>query len=388
MCLEELAICINIMKEMPKYVSKNGNLFPHEFLDQLPKIGTCDPADPLNLRMENSSPMPVDSNSSKLDCEYKRIVDRFDTIHQDVFYGRCVAFYFVEPARQLFEYLGSIMAGCANSFLSKRKGLVGVVNTVFQTFINYMSPEERGKLLAEVTRTSDIQFCKYFWGLAEMKILTDLPNVLLPSLAICRSIRLDPLPLTIPLLPGSQQKEVILQPVTTHSNEKVPVSIRVLSKTLRTPSSDVKEPSDYIVMHIHGGGFVALNSEAHDVYLRPWAEKWDVPVVSVNYSLAPEAPYPQALDECFYAYCWVAQNRERLGCTPNANIVICGDSAGGNLTIGVCLRAAHLQIDPQPAGACMIYAPMLISCQASPSRMLTVSDPMLPFGLLPRCLLG
>lgn len=48
-------------------------------------------------------------------------------------------------------------------------------------------------------------------------------------------------------------------------------------------------------------------------YLRTWSKELSVPVLSVDYSLSPEAPYPRALEECFYAYCWALKNCRLLG---------------------------------------------------------------------------
>lgn len=62
-------------------------------------------------------------------------------------------------------------------------------------------------------------------------------------------------------------------------------------------------------------------------YLREWADKLDVPILSVDYRLAPKAAFPRALEEVFYAYCWALQNAELLGST-GENIVFVGDSAG------------------------------------------------------------
>lgn len=55
-------------------------------------------------------------------------------------------------------------------------------------------------------------------------------------------------------------------------------------------------------------------------YLKSWSQDLGVPILSVDYSLAPEAPFPRALEECFYAYCWALRNPHLLGTknrTPN-----------------------------------------------------------------------
>ena len=88
------------------------------------------------------------------------------------------------------------------------------------------------------------------------------------------------------------------------------------------------------VFHCHGGGFVAQSSNTHLIYLKSWARGAGAPIVSVDYSLAPEAPYPRALHEVFYAYLWALENAHLLGSTAE-NVIFAGDSAGGLLTTGV-----------------------------------------------------
>ena len=54
----------------------------------------------------------------------------------------------------------------------------------------------------------------------------------------------------------------------------------------------------------HGGGFVSQTSKSHATYLKQWSVEWDMPIISIDYSLAPDAPYPRALEEVLYAYAW------------------------------------------------------------------------------------
>lgn len=77
--------------------------------------------------------------------------------------------------------------------------------------------------------------------------------------------------------------------------------------------------------------------QSHEMYLKSWARDLNAPIVSVDYSLAPEFPYPAASDEGFYAYCWVLKHAELLGST-GEHIILTGDSAGGNLVLSVAIR--------------------------------------------------
>ncbi len=84
-------------------------------------------------------------------------------------------------------------------------------------------------------------------------------------------------------------------------------------------------------------------------YLRYWAAQLDCPVISVEYSLAPENPYPRPTEECLYAYAWALNHAAELGWT-GGRIVLVGDSAGGNLIMSMTLRAISMRIRRMPNG--------------------------------------
>jgi hypothetical protein len=67
--------------------------------------------------------------------------------------------------------------------------------------------------------------------------------------------------------------------------------------------------------------------------------------------------------------------------------ILAGDSAGGNLNIGVAMKCIELGIQP-PAGLFLAYVPVLLSLVPSPSRLLCLMDPLLPFGFMIRCMKG
>ncbi|MYD08906.1 MAG: alpha/beta hydrolase [Chloroflexi bacterium] len=89
------------------------------------------------------------------------------------------------------------------------------------------------------------------------------------------------------------------------------------------------------LLWIHGGGYI-VGSGRNDPHGIGFAEHAGCTVVSVDYRLAPESPYPAAISDCFGALCWLAENTDELGVDP-ARIAIGGASAGGGLTAALAL---------------------------------------------------
>ena len=93
------------------------------------------------------------------------------------------------------------------------------------------------------------------------------------------------------------------------------------------------------LVYFHGGGWVYGNLDSHDAVCRFFAERSGVRVVAVDYRLAPESPFPAAVDDSVAAYEWVVANAEGLGVDP-ALVAVGGDSAGANLATVVAQRLA------------------------------------------------
>ena len=93
-----------------------------------------------------------------------------------------------------------------------------------------------------------------------------------------------------------------------------------------------------VLIYFHGGGFVFGSRDSHDAPCRHLAREGDCIVVSVDYRMAPEFPFPQPVEDCWAATTWIAGQIERFGGDAE-RIAVGGDSAGANLAAVMCLMA-------------------------------------------------
>jgi acetyl esterase len=107
-----------------------------------------------------------------------------------------------------------------------------------------------------------------------------------------------------------------------------------------------------LLVFFHGGGWVLGDLDTHDGVCRLLASSAGVAVLSVAYRLAPEDPFPAAVEDAFAAFQWTAANAGSLRADPT-RIAIGGDSAGGNLAAAVCILS-------RDAGAAMPAMQLLL----------------------------
>jgi acetyl esterase/lipase len=124
--------------------------------------------------------------------------------------------------------------------------------------------------------------------------------------------------------------------------------VRVL---VYTPPRKSAATSRAAYLHLHGGGYVIGNPEINDGPNRSIAAELDCVVVSVDYRLAPETPFPGALEDCYAALMWLNAQAEQLG-VDLSRIAIGGESAGGG-------HAAALAILARSRGAVQIRLQLL-----------------------------
>ncbi|KAG1674060.1 Hormone-sensitive lipase [Nymphon striatum] len=313
-----------------------------------------------------------------------------ECVDQASFYGRFVGFQFCESLQGPILFLSVLMATFCDAYLKSgtfiSKAAISLVNATKYT----LDPESRSQRIVEMSQNASTDLVKAYWNLAEMQFMTHFPTFSSPNVQVNKVIKIPVQCLEMPRLNGKGNTTI---PIPRSYLEPAPIPCRLISYSLRKGQLtdeekkaagllNVKEAplSRDLILHIHGGGFLAMSSKSHEVYLREWAKDIDAPILSVDYTLAPKAPYPRALEECFMAYCWAIANCQKLGST-GERIIIAGDSAGGNLTCCVTLKTIQYGIR-RPNGIVCIYTPFVMRALPSPSRFLSAFDPFLPIGFL------
>jgi acetyl esterase len=133
---------------------------------------------------------------------------------------------------------------------------------------------------------------------------------------------------------------------------------------LYIPSSRVGADPVPTLMFIHGGGMALGDLDSHDAACRVLAERSGVQVLAVDYRLAPEHPYPAAVEDCFAAYQWLVKNADSLNADPE-RLAVGGDSAGGLLSVTTAIQVAEAGL---PMAFQLLIYPAVDFVNRSPSR--------------------
>ncbi|XP_042290776.1 lipase, hormone-sensitive a [Thunnus maccoyii] len=335
----------------------------------------------------------------------RKFVQEYSSMHKACFYGRCLGFQFSPTLRPFLQTVVISMVSYGETYGKQQSGLGMAALSLLTSGKYVIDPELRGAEFERITQNLDLQFWKSFWNLTESGLITGFSRIASSPVKVNLTLTLPPVALRLPLASDPSLSATVSPPLAHWGPG--PVHMRLISYELREGQDSEelrafsrtdpppitasqlpwvqKQPrSPWLLIHFHGGGFVAQTSRSHENYLRSWSKELNVPVLSVDYSLSPEAPFPRALEECFYAYCWALKNCHLLGSTAE-RVCLAGDSAGGNLCITVSMKAISSGIRV-PDGIMAAYPATLLTTDASPSRLLTLIDPLLPLGVLTKCL--
>lgn len=153
-------------------------------------------------------------------------------------------------------------------------------------------------------------------------------------------------------------------PVASVENLEIPGPAGPLRARHYVPAGAGRAP---LLVYFHGGGFTLGDLDTHDMPCRLLARSAHAQVLSIDYRLAPEHPYPAALDDGHSALRWARDHAAELGADPQ-RIALGGDSAGGNMSTVIAIDCAH-RGGPALRAQLMIYPPTDMA-GTSPSRQL------------------
>lgn len=331
----------------------------------------------------------------KPDCQEPEIFKISQKVlNMDVtpFYGSALAFHLRGDSRRMMLPLAISMASYSDIYGGSFFGKIKRLRESGYCWNYIKDSAALAQKVVQNSRNMQVDFAQNFYNMSESDWVTKMKTLPKVTTSISAKIAFEQLEVQ---RNNSEVKFKVPIPSSHISKKSVTVRLVANYRTRRmlgscgcttrlTCNCQFPEDKDVVILHVHGGGFISQTSKSHLDYLHQWANQLEVPVVSVDYSLAPEAPYPRALEEIFYVYCWILNNPQAVG-TTGKTIILAGDSAGGNLATSTTLKCItnHIRV---PDALVLSYAALLTQFYPSPSRCLCLLDPLLMFGILLRCL--
>ncbi len=132
---------------------------------------------------------------------------------------------------------------------------------------------------------------------------------------------------------------------------------------------------DVRILYLHGGGYCAGSPRVYRHFTGTLARETGLPVLSVDYRLAPKHPFPAATDDALAAYVWLCQNGPR-GKYKAQKIIIAGDSAGGGLSLSTAMTLRN-QGRLRDGGLVLISPWLDLTCSSSASARIAGRDVMI-----------
>lgn len=268
-------------------------------------------------------------------------------------FGKLVGLESPEPLANLYSrsyfratwVTTALDAGFWSAMRIRQKPLRDVLSVVFSVYY-LICAEQADDKVRKVRATLTVEHLRVGWEKGTTPYLAALTTLLRPRL-----MWYPPRKIRIPRPKGSSYNDPVFGWLYFNG-----------------PLSALKKQHK-IVLDVPGGGFVAMTPRNHEDKLMGWAAKTALPVLSLDYRKAPEWPYPYALNECYDVYHSIIATRGRcigLSGELEPKIVVSGDSAGGNLAVGMTLmilQAASTETRrwqgerslPPPVGVVLMY---------------------------------
>ena len=253
--------------------------------------------------------------------------------------------------------------------------VMGVILTnisIYNLFSILLRPRAKERLFTRLALDGTVQDIRNLWGPAEFGVVRLIQWVkFLFSKGYMEQITCS-----------RQSKFVISREGEISSKAPDPASSDSISIAYLTNEARGVSPRDSLIFHCHGGGYVSSTYRSHEAYLREWGRKLRVPIVCCSYRICPEHPYPASLQDLLDAYLFVTSGSQevltKIGFHPK-NIIVTGDSAGGNLALSLVLALNEIQKCGtkvvMPASIALQYPNGNPAVESSCSRIMSLIDP-------------
>jgi len=125
-----------------------------------------------------------------------------------------------------------------------------------------------------------------------------------------------------------------------------------------------------LMIFIHGGGFIGMSTHSHELFLRDWVNRLNMPIIGLNYGLSPQHKYPYGLNDCYQGYRWIINHCEDvLGFNPK-KIILAGDSSGATFVLSlVYLLIAKNEFENEKIRLPDLLLPLYPCCNTSIKSM-------------------
>jgi len=164
------------------------------------------------------------------------------------------------------------------------------------------------------------------WNLEDTKLMKFFMKFSLPKIKISKTILIEQLEPSISNLIKDKNINLNINKFEIKKKEKIKALFLNCENCIN---------KNTIILHIHGGGFISMSPYVHQNYLRKWSNKLKIPILSIDYKHSPKFPFPIALNEIYQSYIWLIKKGEKELNIKINNIILAGDSAGGNLILSL-----------------------------------------------------
>ena len=250
------------------------------------------------------------------------------------FYGSALGFHLRGDSRRMMHPLAISSASYSDIYGGSLFGKIKRLRDSGYCWSYINDSKQLAKKIVDNSRHLQVDFAQSFYNMSESDWVMKMKTT--PPINTSHVTKLYFEDLELPLV--NAESKVFQVPIPKSHVKRKWVQVRLIADyrtkemlgscgctTRLTCNCVYPQLKDTVIFHVHGGGFISQTSKSHLDYLHQWSKQLSVPILTVDYSLAPEAAYPRALEEVFYCYCWMLKNFEKLG-TNGKKIIVAGES--------------------------------------------------------------